>query len=81
MSVQRKFISVKCQGRALELSNLHIAQQPLASLLALFFLLAVYPQSLVAQAQLRPPLPRDILRLCQDAPNAMRQELLAAICK
>jgi hypothetical protein len=45
MSVQRKLISVKCQGRALELSNLHIAQQ------ALFFLLAAYPQSLCAQAQ------------------------------
>jgi hypothetical protein len=51
MSVQRKLISVKCQGRALELSNLHIAQQALGSLLALFFLLAAYPQSLVAQAQ------------------------------
>ena len=51
MSVQRKLISVKCQGRALELSNLHIAQQALGSLLALFFLLAAYPQSLCAQAQ------------------------------
>jgi hypothetical protein len=51
MSIQSKLISVKCQGRALEPSNLHIAQQALASLLALFFLLAAYPESLVAQAQ------------------------------
>jgi hypothetical protein len=51
MSIQRKLISVKCQRRALELSSLHIAQQALASLLALFFLLAACPQSLCAQAQ------------------------------
>ncbi len=37
--------------------------------------------SLVAQAQLRPPLPRDILRLCRDAPITVRNELLTAICK
>ncbi len=37
--------------------------------------------SLVAQAQLRPPLLRDILRLCRAAPNAVRHELLVASCK
>jgi hypothetical protein len=37
--------------------------------------------SLVAQAQLRPALVRDVLRLCREAPNTVRHELLAAICK
>src|ERR1700722_18598432 len=73
MSVQRKFISVKCQGRALELSNLHIAQQPLASLLALFFLLAVYPQSLVAQAQPGPQQVQPESPYMQQTPEELEQ--------
>jgi hypothetical protein len=66
MSVQRKLISVKCQGRALELSNLHIAQQALGSLLALFFLLAAYSQSLCAQAQPGP------LRVQPESPHTQQ---------
>jgi len=42
------------QRRVLEFSVLCIAQQVLASLLALFLLLVAYPQSLVAQAQSGP---------------------------
>ena len=73
MSIQRKFISVKCQGRALELSNLHIAQQALASLLALFFLLAAYPQSLVAQAQPGPQQAQPESPYMQQTPKELEQ--------
>jgi hypothetical protein len=51
MFVQRKLSSLNCQGRDSELSKLHIAQQALASLLALVLLFAAWPQSLVAQDQ------------------------------
>ena len=51
MSVKRKLSSVNCQGLATEFSKLHIAQQALATFLALVLLFAAYPQSLVAQEQ------------------------------
>jgi len=73
MSIQRKFISVKCQGRALELPNLHIAQQALASLLALLFLLAAYPQSLVAQAQPGPQQAQPESLYMQQTPEELEQ--------
>ena len=41
-------------GRVSEFSELHIAQQALASLLALVLLFAGYPQSLIAQDQQGP---------------------------
>ena len=36
--------------------------------------------SLVAQAQLRPPVPQDIGRLCRLTPIPVRRDLLATIC-
>jgi hypothetical protein len=37
--------------------------------------------SLVAQAQLRPAVRPDILRVCRSAPAAVRKDLLAAVCR
>jgi len=49
-TIQRRFRSLNTQGRVSEFSELHIAQQALASLLALV-LFAGYPQSIIAQDQ------------------------------
>ena len=48
-TIQRRFRSLNRQGRVSEFSELHIARQALASLLALVLLCAAYPQCLVAQ--------------------------------
>jgi hypothetical protein len=40
-----------------------------------------WANSILAQAQLRPPVQRDIARVCRLAPKAVRQDLLARICK
>jgi uncharacterized membrane protein YgcG len=48
-TVQRRSSTMNSQRHASEFSNLGIAQQALASLLALVLLCAAYPQSLVAQ--------------------------------
>src|SRR5882724_696770 len=48
-TIQRRFRSLNRQGRVSDFSELHIARQALASLLALVLLCAAYPQCLVAQ--------------------------------
>jgi uncharacterized protein DUF3300 len=53
-TIQRRFRNLKSQGRVSEFSELHIAQQALASLLALVLLFAAHPQSLIAQDQQGP---------------------------
>src|SRR5262249_17779137 len=40
-----------------------------------------WTNSLVAQAQLRPPIRREIVRMCRIAPKPVRRDLLAAVCK
>jgi hypothetical protein len=52
--VQRRSSTVNSQRHASEFSKLRVAEQALASLLALVLLCAAYPQRLVAQDQQSP---------------------------